>query len=70
LPPSQTITNTNFDVEEMESSYKIDLKDVSWWMYIKETYRLKALVMTRLSKERCISLAVGGMSFCVTRKHD
>jgi hypothetical protein len=45
------------DFKEMESSSKIDLKDVSWWMSIKDACRLKALVTAKLSKERCISLA-------------
>jgi len=48
------------DVEEMESSSKIDLKDVSWWMSIKDAYRLGALIIVRFSKERCISLVAGG----------
>jgi hypothetical protein len=39
------------DAEEMESSSKIDLKDVSWWMSIKYACRLGALITTRLSKE-------------------
>jgi hypothetical protein len=45
------------DVEEMESSSKIDLKDVLWWMSIKDVYRLRLPVIAKLSKERCISLA-------------
>jgi hypothetical protein len=36
----------NLYAKEMESFSKIDLKDVSWWMYIKETCIPKALVMT------------------------
>jgi hypothetical protein len=44
------------DVEEMESSSKIDLRDVSWWMSIKDTCRLGVLVIARLSKEGCISI--------------
>ncbi len=28
------------DVEEIESSSKIDLRDVSWWMSIKKTINL------------------------------
>jgi hypothetical protein len=44
------------DVEEMESSSKIDLRDVSWWMSIKDVYRLGVPVIARLSKEMCISL--------------
>jgi hypothetical protein len=35
----------------MESSSKIDMKDVSWWMSIKEAYRLGASITTRFSKE-------------------
>jgi hypothetical protein len=48
------------DVEEMESSSKIDLRDVSWWMSIKDAYRLGVLIIARFSKERCISLVAGG----------
>ncbi len=59
------------DVEEMESSSKIDLKDVSWWMSIKDAYRLGALIIARFSKERCISLVVvGGRWSHTTHKHD
>jgi hypothetical protein len=42
------------DVEEMELSSKINLKDVSWWMSIKYVNRPWALVATRFSKEGCI----------------
>jgi hypothetical protein len=58
------------DVEEMESSSKINLKDVSWWMSIKEACRLGVLVIAKLSKEGFISLIVGGMSSHVTHRHD
>jgi len=58
------------NVEEMESSSKIDLKDVLWWMFIKDACRPWVLVNAKLSKERCISLIVGGRTFHVTRKHD
>jgi hypothetical protein len=44
-------------VEEMKLFSKIDLRDVSWWMSIKDTYRLGVLVTTKLSKEGNISLA-------------
>jgi hypothetical protein len=44
----------------MELSSKIDLKDVLWWMSIKNVYRLGALVIARFSKEGCISLVEGG----------
>jgi hypothetical protein len=46
-----------FDVKKMDSSSKIDLKDVSWWMSIKDAYRPRAPITTGLLKERCISLA-------------
>jgi len=58
------------DVEEMESSSKIDLKDVSWWMSIKDACRLGALVTTKLLKEGCISLAIRGRPSCIACKHD
>jgi len=57
------------DVKEMESSSKIDLKDVLWWMYIKNAYRFGALVIVKLSKKRCISLVMGGKPSHITRKH-
>jgi hypothetical protein len=44
------------DVEEMESSSKIDPRNVSWWMTIKKIYRFGALITARLSKEGSISL--------------
>jgi len=58
------------DVEGMESSSKINLKDMLWWMSIKDVYRLGVSVITKLSKEGCISLAVGGRPYHVTHKHD
>jgi hypothetical protein len=45
-------------------------KDVSWWMPIKETCRFGVLVIVRLSKEGCISLAIGGRPSCVAHRHD
>jgi hypothetical protein len=37
------------DVEEMESSSKIDdLKDVLWWMSIRNAYRLGVSITVRL----------------------
>jgi hypothetical protein len=56
------------DAKEMESSSKIDLRDVSWWKPIKDAYRPKVLVIARFSKKMCISLVVGGRPFCVPRK--
>jgi hypothetical protein len=35
------------DVEEMESSSKIDLRDVLWWKSIKNVYRLGALIIAK-----------------------
>jgi len=58
------------NVEEMESSSEIDLRDVSWWKFIKDTCRLGVPISTRLSKEGCISLAVEGRPSCVARMHD
>jgi hypothetical protein len=36
------------DVEEIESSFKIDLKDVSWWKSIKNACKLGASINVRL----------------------
>jgi hypothetical protein len=47
------------ETKEMESSSKIDLRDVSWWMSIKDACRLGALVTTKFSKAGCISLVAG-----------
>jgi hypothetical protein len=58
------------DVEEMKSPSKIDLKDVLWWMSIKDVYRLGASITTRFSKEGCNSLAIGGRPLRTTCKHD
>jgi hypothetical protein len=58
------------DVEEIKSSSKIDLKDVSRWMSIEDACRPRALVTARASKEGCISLAIGGKSFRIAYKHD
>jgi hypothetical protein len=59
-----------FEVEEIESSSKIDLRDVSWWMSIKDACKLGAPIIVRLSKKRCIFLVARGRSFHVTCKHD
>jgi hypothetical protein len=60
----------SLDVEEMESSSKINLKDVSWCMSIKKAYRPNVKITTKLLKKRCISLIVGRRPFCVACKHD
>jgi len=44
------------DAKEMNSSFKIDLKDVLWWMVIKDAYKPGFTVIVRFSKEGCISL--------------
>jgi hypothetical protein len=58
------------DVEEMESSSKIDLRDVSWWMSIRNACRFKARITTKFSKERCISLVARKKPCHVAHKHD
>jgi hypothetical protein len=35
------------DVEEMELSSKIDLRDVSWWMSIKDACRLEMSIILK-----------------------
>jgi hypothetical protein len=57
------------DVEEIESSSKINLRDVLWWIFIKDAYRLGVPIIARLSKERCISLAARRRPFHVACKH-
>jgi hypothetical protein len=51
-------------------SSKIDLKDVSWWKSIKDAYKPRALIITKLSKKGYISLHVGGKPFHIACKHD
>jgi hypothetical protein len=57
------------DVEEMKSSFKIALKDVSWWMSIKDACSHGALITTKFSKEKCISLTVEGKLFHIKQWH-
>jgi hypothetical protein len=52
------------------SSFKIDLRDVSWWMSIKDACRLGVSVTTRLFLKGCISLAIVGRPSRITLKHD
>jgi hypothetical protein len=59
-----------WDAKEIKSPSKIDLKDVSWWMLIKDAYKLVVLIIVRLSKKRCISLIIGGKSSRATHKRD
>jgi hypothetical protein len=61
------------DAKEIKSSFKIDLRDMSWWMFIKDikdVYKLVVPVIVKLSKERCIFLAVRRKSSCTTHKCD
>jgi hypothetical protein len=58
------------NAKEMESSSKINLKDVLWCMSIKNACRLGALVTTKLSKEGCITLVMEGRLSWVTWKHE
>jgi hypothetical protein len=57
------------DADKTESSSKINLRDVSWWMCIKDAYTLGVSITTKFSKKRCISLAIKRPS-CATYKHD
>jgi hypothetical protein len=58
------------DAKEMESSSKINLRDVSWWKSIKDACTPGALVTARFSKERCIFLVAGGRPSHATHKYD
>jgi hypothetical protein len=58
------------DGKKMMSSSKINPRDVSWWMSIKDACKLGALITIKLSKEGCISLAARGRPFRVACKHD
>jgi len=58
------------DSEEMESSSKIDLRDVLWWMSIKNACKPRASLIVRLSKEGCISMVARGKPYCNACKHD
>jgi hypothetical protein len=54
----------------MVSYYMINLKDVSWWMSIKNAYKPKVPLIVKLSKEGCISLTVGKRPSCAGHKYD
>jgi hypothetical protein len=58
------------DAKELESSSKIDLRDVSWWMSIKNACRHGVLIIAKFSKEGCVSLTIGRIPSSVTHKHD
>jgi hypothetical protein len=58
------------DVEEIESLSKIDVRDVSWWMSIRNVGRPITLVTAKLSKGGCISLTIGGKPSRAAHKHD
>jgi hypothetical protein len=56
--------------EEMESSSKIDLRDVLWWKSIKDACRPRAPITVKLSKEMCISIVARRRPFCITCNQD
>jgi hypothetical protein len=58
------------NAKEMESSSKVYLNHVLWRMSIKDACRFKVPITTKLSKERCISLTMGGRLFQAIRRHD
>jgi hypothetical protein len=58
------------DVEEMQSSSKMYLRDVLWWKSIKDACRFGVLVIAIYLKKRCIFLTTRGRPFHVVRKHD
>jgi hypothetical protein len=58
------------NAKEMESSSKINLKDVSWWMSIKNACKLRASITSKFSKQRCTSLTVRGRAFHASHKYD
>jgi hypothetical protein len=58
------------DAEEMESSSKIDLKDVSWWMSIKDACKPRMPIIVKLFLKNCILLVVGIRPFHTTHKHN
>ncbi len=49
------------DVEEMESSSKINLKDVLWWMSIKNAFRFEGVNNCQFFFKMCIFLVTEGM---------
>jgi hypothetical protein len=56
--------------KEIKSSSKIDLKDMLWWMSIKDACKLWTLVTVKLSKERCISIIMGKRLSWTAWRHD
>jgi hypothetical protein len=48
----------------------INLKDVSWWMSIKNAYIFRAPTTVRLFKKRCISLIARRKPSYATHKYD
>jgi hypothetical protein len=53
-----------------ESSSKINLRDVSWWMFIKDAYKLGAPIIARFYFLSCISLVARGRPSYTTHKQD
>jgi len=58
------------EAKEMESSSKIDLKDVLWWMFIIDAYRFGALVIAKILKKGCIFLVIRRRLSWIAWKHD
>jgi hypothetical protein len=58
------------DAKEIKPSSKINLRDVSWWMSIKDACKPRAPIITKFSKEGCISLVARGRPFHTSHKHD
>jgi hypothetical protein len=58
------------NVGEMESSSKINLRDVLWKMSIKDACKHGVLVTTKLQKKGCISLVARGRPTHIACKHD
>jgi len=54
----------------MESSSKIDPRDVLWWMSIKNACRPRALLIVKLSKEGCNFMDARGKPYHDACKHD
>jgi len=58
------------DAKEMESSPKIEFKNMSWWMFIKDAYKLGVLIIAKLSKNKCVFLAMKRKLSQTTQRHD
>jgi hypothetical protein len=56
--------------KEMESSSKINLKDVLWCMSIKDAYKLGVLIIVNFQKNGTYLLVMGGNLSQTTQTHD